>query len=247
MCHRGTFRSGVLAGLLMARLAPGQADLPVFHSGPWGFTTAPDGWTFSGLGPDYAGPDGHGLDGVDGGAAKFDDSGDFISVQFDGPPASVAYWIRGYTVLSGAVFRVEQSADGSDWSTLHTWTNLPADAAWTSHFPSLEARHLRWTYAEKITGNVGLDGVAVRAWSEPGLGSVTATGGLLRAAISDGSLGRTYRLEQADALIHPTAVDWQNVEEKQGADGLLEWTLPLPTNRLRFYRVRDVTVGMPLP
>ena len=89
MCHRGTFGPGVLAGLLMARLAMGQAALPVFHSGPWGFTTAPDGWTFSGLGPDYAGPDGHGLDGVDGGAAKFDDSGDTISVHFDGPPAGL--------------------------------------------------------------------------------------------------------------------------------------------------------------
>ena len=133
------------------------------------------------------------------------------------------------------------------WNTLHTWTNPPADAAWTSHFPSLEARHLRWIYAEKITGNVGLDGVAVRAWTEPGLAAVSATGGLLRAEIPDGSLCRTYRLEQADALTHPTAVDWQNVEEKPGADGLLEWTLPLPTNRLRFYRVRDVTVGMPLP
>ena len=134
---------------LVGRLAGAQAPLPTAYTGPWQEGDPPDGWVFSGLGsPDYA-PD---YDGVGDGAAKLDDAGDSVSVQYAGPAASVSFWIRGLA-FSGGVFRVEQSADGANWWTLATYAPPPTNATFQTLVPSLHARHVRFVYSERVTGN----------------------------------------------------------------------------------------------
>lgn len=142
---------------LAASLAFAQAPLPTAYSGPWLGGTPPAGWSFSGLGiPDYV-PD---YDGLNDGAAKFDGASDSISIHYDSPAASVSFWIRGLT-FSGGTFRVEQSPDGRDWTTLATFAPPPSNATYRTLAPSPHSRHLRFRYVRRATGNVGLDGVSV--------------------------------------------------------------------------------------
>jgi len=213
------------------------ASLPASWTGPWEYSTPPAGWVFSGLGVDYN-PD---YDGNNDGAAKLDDTGDYISIAFDGPAASVSYWIRGLTILSGAVFRVEQSTDGAVWTALHTYTNPPSAAAFERRFPALDARRLRFVYTEKITGNVGLDGIVIDSYVQPSISAWSQSGEVVRVTVPTGSVGRSYVLEGADVLIGDPWVEWTQVDAQTGAGGTLDLTDDAVTNAARFYRVRDAT------
>lgn len=230
--------------VLAARLACGQAPLPTAWTGPWELGSPPAGWTFSGLGSTDYMPD---YDGMGDGAAKLDGAGDFISIHFNSAPASVSYWIRGLTFISGGVFRVEQSADGSDWAPLKSYTNPPATATYTSHFPSVDARHIRFIYVEKVTGNVGLDGISIACHVVPSMTALVLTGGVARATVEEASLGRTYELAYTPALDAAPWVEWTAVATQFGADAPLVLSDPSPTNAMRFYRIRDITETVPLP
>lgn len=127
---------------LAVRLALAQtAALPASYTGPWRDALPPDGWTFSGLGaPDYN-PD---YDGINDGAAKLDDTGDFISIHCATAAGAVSFWVKGLSFISSGVFRVEQSSDGTNWAALAVSTNLPTVAERRTLYPNPPARHLRF-------------------------------------------------------------------------------------------------------
>lgn len=219
---------------LAAQCAPAQVPLPASWSGPWKWGYPPVGWTFAGLGEDIL-PD---YDGLNDGAAKLDDTGDSISIDFDGEPGAVAYWIKGLTFISGGVFRVEQSIDGTNWTALATYTNPPVTATFQTHFPSLDTRHIRFLYAVRITGNVGVDGIAIPQFVLPAAGSVSLTGQVATLTVPESIAGRTYQLEYADAMTNT----WTPAVVKTGSTNPIVFTNLAPTNtRMRFYRVRDTT------
>ena len=235
MTRRTVIVAGCAAGLAV-RLACAQAPLPTSYPGPWQGADPPEGWTFSGLGVD---PD-PGYDGTHT-AAKLDDAGDFISVHYAGAAGAISYWIKGLTFISGGVFRVEQSGDGADWTALAVHTNLPAEAERRTLYPAPSARYLRFLYAERVTGNVGLDGISVAAFVWPQIGSVGVAGGFATLVVPESMPGRTYWLEHADALTNQPVI-WTPDYAAAGSAAPLVFTNALPTNApKRFYRVRDAT------
>lgn len=223
------------AAALSVRLAFAQAVLPTSYAGPWRGYEPPSGWTFSGLGVDLE----PGYDGTNS-AAKLDTTGDFIAIDFDGAAGSVSFWVKGLTFISGGVFRVDQSIDGSAWTALATYTNLPTNATFQTKFPDSTARHLRFLYAERITGNVGLDGISVAPFVWPAIASIQIAGTEATLSVSEFVSGRTYRLEYADVLTNVPTV-WTPAGEQTGGTAPLAFPAAVPTNgSKRYYRVLDV-------
>ena len=220
---------------LAGRLAGAQATLPTAYTGPWQEGDPPDGWVFAGLGsPDYA-PD---YDGVGDGAAKLDDAGDSVSVQYAGPAASVSFWIRGLA-FSGGVFRVEQSADGASWSTLATYAPPPTNATFQALVPSLHARHVRFLYAERTTGNVGLDGISIAASPFFVIEGFARQGEGALVTVAPTVVGRLYALQYATNLA-ANPVPWVQASQSYATTNELDLLDPL-LDTPRSYRVLDVT------
>lgn len=156
-------------GMLTAT-AMGQASLPTTWSGSWTNGFLPTGWTNVGLGSDYSTATG-GYDATGGGAARFDSTGDALTINFDSAPGEVTYWPR-LNVGSGSwttnIFKLQESSDGSGWSDVTVYdagnpipTTVPT-GPYTSA-PSASARYLRFYYEQKGNGNVGIDGVTIAA------------------------------------------------------------------------------------
>ncbi len=227
--------TGVLAALA-AHWVFAQATLPARYTGPWEYSTPPAGWTFTGLGIDYL----PGYDGLGDGAAKLDGTGDFIAIHFSSAPGAVTYWVAGNT-FSGGTFRVDQSVDGTNWTALQTYTQLAAVATFRTNATSPEARHLRFHYAEKVTGNVGVDDITVAAFVLPEIGSVAVAGRDAAITVPETVVGRTYRLEHADALA-TNPVAWTPDDVEMGSTNALVFHDLAPSNTvLRYYRVLDAT------
>ena len=162
---------GAICGCLVGASAFGQATLPAFYSGPWSGTNVvlPTGWTSYKLGKDYA----DNYDGVGGSAARFDNSGDWLKINFNGNPETVSYWIRGYQLSGDYVFKVQESANGSTWTDVATYNTanpISGTAAPYTNSLSANSRYVQFIYATKSPGNVGIDGVLIQG---PGVPAVT--------------------------------------------------------------------------
>lgn len=151
---------GLVALLGAAGIACGQATLPAFYSGPWYSTNLPTGWTKVGLGTDYSGN----YDGVDGTAAKFDGSGDFIQIFFGGAPSTVSYYTQGNSLSGDYTYKVQESVNGSNWTDVVVFNSAnPISGSIVGRTNELLAtsRYVKFLYVTKATGNVGLDGVRI--------------------------------------------------------------------------------------
>lgn len=194
--------------LLVAATAFGQASLPAFHSGPWGGTNAlPAGWTKNGLPADYS----SNYDGVDGNAAKFDGSGDFIQIYFNSSPSTVSYYLMGNTLSGAYIYKVQESVNGSTWTDVVTYdgtTNTIAGSV-VGHTNNLSSssRYVKFIYVTKAGGNVGLDGVRI---SGPSVPTVTFT------PAGDQSIAASNELTLAVSIL-------------PSGSGLKSWTF-LPSN-----------------
>ncbi len=168
---KNPFIWGLVFLLGAGTLAYGQATLPTSHSGPWKAGPLPTGWTQTGLGNDYATD----YDSSGANAAKFDGSGDFIQIYFSGAPSSVSYYARGNSLTGAYVYKVQESANGSTWTDVVTYTdpgnllNNSAPVQYTNFLLSA-SRYVKFLYVTKVGGNVGLDGVEIVG---PGVPAVT--------------------------------------------------------------------------
>jgi endonuclease I len=129
-----------------------QAVLPT----SWSFTTTtlPTGWsesstvfyTASGNTPP---------------SKKFSVTGETLTIFFASNPGNLTYYLAGNS-FSGGTFLVEESVDGTAWTTLHTHTAPPA-ATYTlfTDVPNSLTRYIRFNYSNKVTGNIGLDDVSI--------------------------------------------------------------------------------------
>ncbi len=131
-----------------------QAILPT----SWSFstTTLPTGWsetesvfyTASGNTPP---------------AKKFDSTGDKMTIYFASNAGALTYYLAGNS-FSGGTFLVEESADGTTWTTLRSHTAPPAGTyTLYTDLPNNLTRYIRFNYVNKVTGNVGLDDVNIAA------------------------------------------------------------------------------------
>lgn len=146
------------------------SSLPIIFGGSW--DTLPVGLTSSGLGtyPDSLGSD------SDAGSAKFDDSGDSLTIEFDESAAVLTYQLKGDAAgaATSGTFIVEESTNGGSYTPLRTLTaQATSDTAYVETLAPA-TRFIRFRYASKVTGNIQLDQLVVSA-DEGLLGSLALT------------------------------------------------------------------------
>lgn len=129
-----------------------QAILPT----SWSFTTTtlPTGWTESEANFYTA-------SGNTPPAKKFDTTGDNLVIYFSSNPGNLTYYLAGNS-FSGGTFTVEESDLGAVWTTLHAHTAPPAGTyTLYTDVPQSTTRYIRFIYTNKVSGNIGLDDVAI--------------------------------------------------------------------------------------
>ncbi len=137
--------------VLFSLNAVAQAVLPT----TWSFTTPtlPVGWTESGTGLYTA-------SGNTPPTMKFDNTGDYLVINFASNPGNLTYYLAGNS-FSGGTFTVQESDLGSVWTTLHTFTSPPAAYTQFTDVPLATSRYIRFIYTQKVAGNIGLDDVNI--------------------------------------------------------------------------------------
>lgn len=137
--------------LLVSISAHAQAVLPTAWSFPT--TTMPTGWTTTGTAYYTA-------SGNTPPALKFDNTADELTINFNSSPGNLTYFIAGNS-FSGGTFTVEESDFGAIWTTLHTHTAPGSAYTQFTDVPLSTTRYIRFIYTNKVSGNVGLDDVAI--------------------------------------------------------------------------------------
>lgn len=140
----------------------GQISLPVVEGFSYakkdGTPSMPSGFTHSGLGS-YDG------------ALKFDNSGDWMILNFTGIPGILVFDLGVNNnfpgnIPSGATFSVEESIDGATWTTLGAYTGVTGGAKTLN--PSASSRYIRWIYTIKPTDtNIALKNIQLTDASNP--------------------------------------------------------------------------------
>src|SRR5574337_1057581 len=145
------------SALIAAPMAIGaQTTLPT----SWSFTTTtfPNGWSASGISY-YTGS------GNTPPAAKLDNTGDWVQIYFAGTPGPLTYYVAGNSFIGGT-FDVQESVNGTTWTTLHTFSDVTLPASTYTQFtdqPASTSHYVRFYYTLKSAGNVGVDDVNLAA------------------------------------------------------------------------------------
>lgn len=102
-------------------------------------------------------------------ACIFDTTGDWLQINFSGTPDVLTFKLRNQAMTGISKLTVQQSADGSSWTTLgeygsgaSSFTNCGDITATLS----ATTRYVRWTYT-KGAGNCDLDDVSITASATP--------------------------------------------------------------------------------
>lgn len=142
--------------VLLAAFAVGTSVAQAVLPTTWSFTTTtlPVGWTESGTAYYTA-------SGNTPPTMKFDNTGDYLIINFASAPGALTYYLGGNS-FSGGTFTVEESANGVSYTALHTHTAPPAAAyqMYTDN-PNSLTRFIRFIYTNKVSGNIGLDDVNI--------------------------------------------------------------------------------------
>ncbi|MEQ9186273.1 MAG: endonuclease [Cryomorphaceae bacterium] len=151
--------------IFLASFGFSQTTLPT----SWDFATTPaslpTGWSTnttasysSGL-PDNTGGTSR--------AGKLQATGHYVTINFFDDPGVVTYNLRAYS-SNGAnftgTFAVEESVNGSTWSTLEEYTDDDFGNSWTEYSTTANSssRYIRFYFSDKVSGiNVGLDDVSI--------------------------------------------------------------------------------------
>lgn len=183
--------------LLVSFTGLAQAVLPT----GWGFTTTtlPTGWTESGTGFYTA-------SGTTPPTMKFDNTGDFLTINFASNPGNLTYFLAGNS-FTGGTFTVEESEFGTVWTTLHTHTAPPAGTyTLFTDVPQSATRYIRFIYTNKSAGNIGLDDVNIAAGAATPAQEINVKQGAT-TIISGG----TYTMTSAVSTMTPTTFTVENL------------------------------------
>lgn len=153
-----------LAGLCTSLVCISQATLPTSFDFATAPATLPTGWTTNTTANYTSGlPD----NGSTSNAGKLQATGHHFTVHFFDAPGTLTYNLRSYGTSSfvGTLI-VEESINGTSWTTLHTFNDDDFDGQWEefSDTPSQTSRYIRFNLSNKVSGtNAGLDDVSIDA------------------------------------------------------------------------------------
>ncbi|MBR4468407.1 MAG: chitobiase/beta-hexosaminidase C-terminal domain-containing protein [Bacteroidales bacterium] len=152
-----------------AYVAPTFAELPFSFNGGKAAVEETDGLSQEGLGTDYAESTNPTT------KLKFDNTGDWLLLQFNERPGTLTYDIKNNS-FSGGTFKLQTSEDGVTYTDLETYTEITGTQ--NEEFTDLgeNIRYIKWIYTNKVSGNVGLGNIALAKYVEPVLvPSITVT------------------------------------------------------------------------
>lgn len=168
---------------MMPMLAFAQAVLPTaWNFSTPGIATPPEGWSYS-LGSGsltYASGVGDNV------SIRLDAQAEYLQINFAERPGPVSYYIKG-TAITGPAFQgefnVQESVDGSTWTSVHTFTGNTSASDMTGtltryqHNLTATSRYVRFYYTTKVSGsNVQIDSVLIQAPPPPGHGIAVKQG-----------------------------------------------------------------------
>ena len=143
-----------------AYVAPTYAELPFAFNDGKDDIDGTDGLSQEGLGSDY---------GTENAKLRFDDTGDWLLLQFNERPGTLTFDIKGNN-FSGGTFKVQTSEDGTNYTDLATYTsdNLTSTVN-SEEFTDLgeNVRYIKWIYTNKVSGNVGLGNITLGEYVAP--------------------------------------------------------------------------------
>lgn len=125
------------------------ASLPFSFDGGKNDIASTIGLTQEGLGSDYSSKP----------YLKFDHTDDNLILKFNACPSVLSFDIKG-NGFSGGTFKVQYSANGTDYTDLKTYTSFGNDKQ-NDLFDNIPAtaRYIKWIYTNKSNGNVGLGNI----------------------------------------------------------------------------------------
>ncbi|MCF8464764.1 MAG: endonuclease [Flavobacteriales bacterium] len=151
----------MLTAMLTASVVFGQTTLPA----SWNFDDpTPTGWTESldefVNGTRYT-------NGFVGAACKLDADDEYVTVHFSDVCGGVTYNLKGQGTAVNDIFTVQESVNGTTWTTLRTFNQAALDQTGSSFveftdFPAGASRYIRWYFTEKQSGrNIALDEISL--------------------------------------------------------------------------------------
>jgi len=189
-----------IATFCITILSFAQATLPAI----WGFptTTLPTGFSSVGTFAYYSGS------GNPAPAAKFGATGTILTVAFVGTPGTISYDLVGNPPPSSTwagTFRVEESVNGTVWTTVGTdYTTLPTTYTTYTHALLSASRFVRFNFVTHSVGNVGLDNVNITV----GVSTVQQIN--VQQSATTIVNGGTYTLSSPVSTLLPTTFAVQN-------------------------------------
>lgn len=133
-----------------------RADLPFSFSGGRSDIATTDGMSQDGLGTDYSSAP----------KLKFDNTDDEVVINFTGEAGVLQYNIKGNSYGATSIFSVMESANGTDYTAVKTYTGtqLPTTSASVESCPlSSDTRFVKFVYTSKASGNVALGNIKIFA------------------------------------------------------------------------------------
>ena len=137
-------------------VAPTYAELPFEFDGGKADIEGTDGLFAEGLGNDYNNSP----------KLRFDDTDDYLLLQFSEVPGKLTFDIKG-NGFSGGTFTVQTSEDGMIYTDLETYTELGAKQSESFNNLGENVRYIKWTYTEKVSGNVALGNIKLAQPTQP--------------------------------------------------------------------------------
>lgn len=150
----GTNTAYAVLAISQAKFIVDYATLPFAYDGN-GTGELPNGLTVSGTGTYNTTP-----------AIKFDGTDDNIIIKINADPGTLTYDIKGNS-YSNSTFKVQQSANGEDYTDVATYTTLGSDVNSESKTLAQTTRYVKFIYTNKSSGNVALGNIAIAAYVAP--------------------------------------------------------------------------------
>lgn len=137
--------------ITQAHLVVDYATLPFSFDNGNSSAASTTGLTPSGLGSDYSSSP----------KLKFDTTGDYLILKINEAPGVLTFDIKG-NGFSGGTFKVQTSANGTDYIDLNSYTTLGDKQSETFGNLSQNVRYIKWIYTTKSSGNVALGKIALQ-------------------------------------------------------------------------------------
>ena len=155
-----------LVTVTQAKFVVDYATLPFDFNSGRAAIDGTTGLTQNGLGSDYP---------TDNTKLKFDNTGDYLVLKIGEAPGTLSFNIKGNS-FSGGTFYVQTSTDGKTYKNLDKVSITNSDVIKTYSDLDQDARYIKWIYAEKSSGNVGLGNISLTAAGSTRPITVTSAG-----------------------------------------------------------------------